>query len=79
MTVYSYYNSPVGLLRLESDGENLTGLYFTTGIQFQQSELPVFHSAGVWLDAYFSGCPYELDFPIHLKGTPFQKQVWNIL
>ncbi len=79
MTVYHYFESPAGLLRLESDGENLTGLYFAADPEFPDAELPVFTSAGNWLSAYFCGEPYEPDFSIHLSGTPFQLQVWEIL
>ena len=79
MTVYSCYDSPVGLLRLESDGQNLTGLYYTSESKYSDTDLPLFQSVREWLDAYFRGEPYEPDFPIQLSGTPFQQQVWLIL
>ena len=79
MKVYSYYQSPVGLLRLESDGENLTGLYFAEIAVDPGTESDLFSSVKSWLDAYFSGVSNETDFSIHLDGTLFQKQVWEIL
>ena len=79
MKVYSYYQSPVGLLRLESDGENLTGLYFAEIADDPGTESDLFSSVKNWLDAYFSGVSNEADFSIHLDGTLFQKQVWEIL
>ena len=79
MKVYSYYQSPVGLLRLESDGENLTGLYFAEIAVDPGTESDLFSSVKSWLNAYFSGVPCEPDFSIHLSGTAFQKQVWECL
>ena len=79
MIYYSCYRSPIGLLRLESDGYNLTGLYFTTEPSYTSTELPVFGSTAAWLDAYFRGQPCEPDLPVNLMGTPFQLQVWEIL
>ena len=76
---YSYYHAPLGLLRLESDGQNLTGLYFDETTDHSSSESELFASVKNWLDAYFHGLPYAPDFSIHLKGTPFQIQVWGIL
>ena len=77
--VYNFYKSPAGLLRLESDGENLTGLYFSADLDYSDTELPVFASVRNWLASYFRGEPYEPDFSMHLSGTPFQLQVWEIL
>ena len=79
MIVYSYYKSPAGLLRLESDGANLTGLYFTDASDHPITESPLFTSVKNWLVAYFAGTPFEPDFPILLNGTSFQKQVWKLL
>ena len=75
----TYYSSPVGLLRLESDGQNLTGLFFAAKREQPDMEFPVFSSVRNWLDGYFLGKPYDPDFPIQLSGTPFQQQVWEIL
>lgn len=79
MMYYSCYESPVGFLRLESDGENLTGLYFTEESAFPSAEIPLFAAVKNWLDVYFAGSPREPDFPIRLTGTAFQLQVWEIL
>ncbi|MBQ6719127.1 MAG: methylated-DNA--[Oscillospiraceae bacterium] len=82
MVYYAQVMSPAGMLRLESDGENLTGLYFMpedAAAQYPYRECPVFHSVRNWLDAYFRGDPYAPDFSMKLQGTPFQMQVWEIL
>ena len=79
MIYYSYYESPVGLIRLESDGVNLTGLYFSADENMQCTNLDVFSSVKAWLDSYFAGHDYVPDFPLALHGTLFQIQVWEIL
>ena len=42
-------------------------------------ELPIFTAAKCWLDQYFSGQVPKVEVPIHLEGTDFQKEVWQIL
>jgi methylated-DNA-[protein]-cysteine S-methyltransferase len=58
------YASPVGLLTLASDGDNLTGLwiegqkYFKGSIteaMMEKADIPVFAKAREWLDSYFAG------------------------
>lgn len=41
--------------------------------------LPIFETAKRWLDVYFSGREPDFSVPIHLIGTDFQKEVWQIL
>lgn len=81
------YPSPLGLLRLCSDGTCLTAVTFAG----QKHELhhipedvpagtcPVLEQTKQWLQAYFSGqIPGELP-PFRLSGTPFQCRVWELL
>ena len=42
-------------------------------------DFPILSQAKAWLDGYFSGNPTEVTFPLNPQGTPFQKQVWEIL
>ena len=49
------YNSPVGPIVIESDGEALTGLRFGEGKTQATSSLPIFDEAIRWLDDYFAG------------------------
>ena len=60
----AYYHSPVGRLRLLSDGERLTGLKigepkYSTDMAAddirEQEDLPVFIRTRAWLDDYFQG------------------------
>jgi methylated-DNA-[protein]-cysteine S-methyltransferase len=79
--------SPVGVLTVSSDGQNISGLwiegqkYFakTLGKDVLEQNLPVFENVRKWLDIYFSG--KEPDFmPLLMpKGSVFQKSIWNNL
>ncbi len=77
--------SPLGTIRLTADEEGLTGLWFETGDDpvetsgFKEQDLPVLDETKRWLDIYFSG--HEPDFfpALHLIGTDFQLEVWELL
>ena len=80
------YDSPIGLMTLESDGEALTGAWMgaekTNGgdMPYQaERNLPVFHQTAQWLDGYFGGEDREVDVPLRLQGTAFQQTVWELL
>ena len=47
--------------------------------EYESKELPFFSEARRWLDIYFSGREPDFMPPLHLLGTPFQKEVWEIL
>lgn len=76
----SYYESPIGLIRIVSSGKGIISLVFDDeahGIELRAGEkkLPVI----IQLDEYFSGKRKEFDMPLDLDGTDFQKRVWNEL
>lgn len=80
------YNSPVGTIVIESDGEALIGLRF--GEEKTPAALPVFDEVIRWLDDYFAGKQREnaimggkTDGRITAKpkGTMFQQHVWQAL
>ena len=82
-----YYNSPLGKILLASDGHALTGLWFEGQKYFaakldpdhEEKKLPVFARTAEWLALYFDGENPAFMPPLTLKGTPFQKEVWEIL
>lgn len=82
-----YYDSPLGRIMLAADGEALTGLWFEGQKYFadklepdhEEKDLPVFGRAKQWLAIYFDGKAPDFTPPLSLKGTPFQKEVWEIL
>jgi methylated-DNA-[protein]-cysteine S-methyltransferase len=79
--------SPVGLLTVSSDGQNICGLwiegqkYFgkTLGNDVLEKDMPVFEKVRKWLSVYFSGKEPDFMPPLMPKGSPFQKAIWNNL
>ena len=87
MQYISRYHSPMGGILLAGDGNGLTGLWFEGQKYFalhldkeqEEREIPLFELAKGWLDVYFSGREPDFSVPLHLMGTAFQKEVWEIL
>ena len=79
--------SPVGVLTISSDGQNISGLwiegqkYFAKTLEkeFSQKTLPIFEDVRKWLDIYFSGKKPDFMPPLMPKGSSFQKSIWNNL
>ncbi len=83
------YASPVGMLTLASDGENLIGLW-KDGQKYhggtvpetmtQRGDIPVFDAAKKWLDRYFAGKkPAISELSLAPIGSEFRQHVWRIL
>ena len=87
MQYTSTYQSPLGKILLAADDEGLTGLWFEKEKYFAQNlvtehepkETSALKETKRWLDVYFSGKEPEFLPSIHMIGTPFQCDVWNIL
>lgn len=89
MTLYTAaYNSPLGPIAIESDGEALTGLRFGEGKTQAACSLPIFDEVNRWLDDYFAGKQTENAvmggktdgrIAVRPKGTAFQQRVWQAL
>lgn len=73
---YWKYRCPVGELYLTADESGLTGIRMHPE---KTRDFPVLESAKIWLDGYFSGRPAAVDFPVHLRGTEFQRLIWQLL
>ena len=87
MKYVNYYQSPLGNILLAADDDGLTGLWFEgqkhygkgLNADFMAKNIPVFEETEHWLDIYFSGNEPDFAPPLHLVGTNFQKEVWEIL
>ena len=79
--------TPLGEVRLRSDGEFLTGLWFVGQVNDAKDhgdieikdDLPIFEQVETWLESYFSGEETSITIPLQPKGTIFQERVWKIL
>ena len=45
----------------------------------REMPVPVFEQTAKWLDIYFRGGIPDFTPPLHLHGTPFRREVWDIL
>lgn len=86
--VYTYYyESPLGEIRLTSNGSELTGLCFCDQAclmseyaeQNREGELPIFRQTADWLDTYFNSQIPNFTPPLSMKATSFRETVWKIL
>lgn len=83
----SYYESPIGEMLLASDGDFLVGLWFKDQHHFADIitndvinyEDEIIKTAKTWLDNYFAKKKNNIEVPIRMIGTPFQKEIWEIL
>ena len=79
--------TPLGEVRLRSDGKSLTGLWFVGQVNDAKDnsdieikdDLPIFGQVETWLESYFSGEQTPIKIPLQPKGTIFQERVWKIL
>ena len=79
--------TPLGEVRLRSDGKSLTGLWFVGQVNDAKDnrdieikdDLPTFGQVESWLESYFSGKQTSITIPLQPKGTSFQQRVWQIL
>jgi len=83
------YPSPVGLITLACDGDNIVGVwnegqkYHGADISvemIEKDDMPVFDAAKKWLDRYFAGKkPAISELTLAPIGGEFWKSVWTIL
>jgi methylated-DNA-[protein]-cysteine S-methyltransferase len=85
MKIYTEIDTSLGSVRLVSDGDALTGLYFV-GQKYapepaaywkRDPGLTLFRDVEAQIAAYMSGRLQTFDVPIRLEGTSFQRRVWQ--
>ena len=90
MIYRTYYLSPLGKMLLAADNLGLAGAWLEgqkyfgefpehMNFVFEEKENCILKNALRWLDIYFSGQKPDFLPKLHLIGTDFQKEVWNIL
>jgi methylated-DNA-[protein]-cysteine S-methyltransferase len=83
------YDSPIGLLTLGADDDNLIALWIGEEKYLDykllekmktQNDLPVFEQTKAWLDRYFAGKRPDIsELSLAPIGSDFQQEVWKIL
>ena len=87
MTYSTEYPSPLGTITLACDEDAVIGLWFNGQRHYgnilppetERREHPLLREAKRWLDIYFSGQKPDFLPKLHLIGTDFQREVWDIL
>ncbi|MEV6116461.1 methylated-DNA--[protein]-cysteine S-methyltransferase [Streptomyces sp. NPDC052109] len=88
MTFHTVIDSPYGPLTLVADADGaLCGLYMTgqrhrppeEDFGPRDDDLPCFAAAREQLAAYFAGELQQFTLELALRGTPFQRSVWQEL
>lgn len=82
-----YVRTPVGIIRIEEDGERITALSLDSksGEQYhaekfvEEPPTELLKDAGIQLMEYFQGKRKEFTLPLAPQGTEFQKKVWAAL
>ncbi len=80
---YTYYESPVGLLKIGGTDSYIAELSFVDNkdqIAYGEPGLSdVIHQCTEQLIEFFQGRRREFNIPVHQEGTEFQKRVWGEL
>ena len=84
MQYIHYYESPIGQILLTADEQGLTDLMlqgepWTLAADHSEKATPAIIESVQWLDIYFSGNIPDFIPPLHLTGSPFQMEVWELL
>ena len=81
------YKSPIGILKIVADDQNLIALVFAKNwpffknkfIDLIKKENKITKNTKRQLDQYFLGKRKKFDLPILINGTEFQNKVWQSL
>ena len=80
---YQYLDTPIGTLRLVSDGRHLVRVEFPGRHRVQADDVhdedPVLQSSATQLREYFAGKRNHFELPLNGAGTDFQQAVWSAL
>jgi len=85
--VYKTIESPIGKLKLVASDEGLVGVLWQNdrpsrvrlGELVADDRHPILLKAERELGEYFAGKRKEFSVPLDMRGTPFQKDVWEAL
>lgn len=81
---HSSFPTPLGALRVSTDGESIVAIGYDAPIVEVDRSIPAqararLDAARAQLDEYFAGRRTVFDLPLAPAGTPFQRNVWNVL
>jgi len=71
--------APFGGIEIESDGESITGLRFVPQVRAIEPAHELAARAAMQLAAYLADPHAIFDLPLKVRGTQFQRQVWQAI
>ena len=77
MTATALLQTPIGPLTLHGGADGLTALAF--GDEAAGPDAPELAGAAGQLEEYFAGDRDRFEVDLDLRGTPFQREVWDLL
>ena len=78
-TVTYTFSSPIGIVRLTEERGAITHIALTDHCDASSSPSPLMCEAERQITEYLNGTRHQMDFAIHMEGTPFQLRVWQAL
>lgn len=80
----SYYQSPLGTMRITVTDSFVQEVHFCTEEEMKMSpgfsaSTPLLHQCTEQLIEYFQGIRRVFELPVHQSGTTFQQSVWSEL
>lgn len=79
MTKYAFYTCPFGRIKIGYEGGNIVCIRCVETQDAEHEPSEISERAFRQLTEYFAGKRKVFDFPIVLRGTAFQVDVWNAL
>lgn len=77
---YDYYESPFGLIEIITSETAVIGIDFADQKRTVTKDSPVVMKEAIeQLDEYFKGKRKAFSLKVELRGTDFQKDVWNAM
>src|SRR4051794_41150164 len=84
---YKFVDSPVGKLKLVASAQGLVAILWEKDNPrrvrledlVENPQDPILNRTQAELKEYFAGNRTEFSVPLDMRGTPFQKQVWEAL
>ncbi|MBN8837802.1 MAG: methylated-DNA--[protein]-cysteine S-methyltransferase [Sphingobacteriia bacterium] len=80
---YTYYESPIGLLKIGATDNYIAELSFVDNkeqiVHGEPGISEVMHQCTEELIEFFAGRRKTFNIPVHQEGTEFQKKVWSEL
>lgn len=75
----AYYKTPIGLLEIIGTEDGILSIMFVENEGVITKKTQILEEACKQLDEYFKGKRTDFNLKLLLRGTDFQKRVWNEL